>query len=1389
MINLIEKYFPFYQYAVISNRTLCKFDLNDTRLLYDTEIKVTKLDSQVLQGIIDSVSKTEVDIIHFLPNDVYFISDTNGQDVYDLLYADCENKQVNAVIHNIDYLPIARRINVLDDHKVAYNLGRNYCNISEVVTTKYILDALIDVKTAITSDELKSKKLTEAFGSEDDDIPDDILKSAPSITIDDNYANNLEDYLRSSQPKSMVPLLLGLSGIAKSAIVKSVVDKLDAEYTSGQVEADYAVDEGVMYADTEVELDSIDTDGKRVKVKYVISYADARKYGMRLVDIRCGLMHRLDIDGMYEIQNSNIGDTVSYSAPPIEFVQCTDAYVLFARKMLAELQNKKKSSKIKGEKREQLDKAIEYFKYASKIPVLFFDEINRSKANVRNTLVTLLSSGMFGTMSMKLCKIVAAANMPIGNLVDVPSDIRKIRASSGNIRKGEVTYKSDLELAGDSVFDFFVGTGLVDSNAFSSRFKMVNISPEDAFPVWRKWAQQVNEYGNSNIHPSVLSYVVNHQRAYDVDTIYKYCNSEEEEYKKARDLGYIPAYPTYRAWQFVSNYLYHVENSRSTINPSIIEGLLGKQASDAFVDHLNRVNSDFTRPKPYKKSDSKKRTLPKLAGSVLNSRRKLLLQALSSCMSPLVENKTIQPDGYNSIEVSKIDQDILNAPDSSVDLASISPVLKLADERIKEIEAIIKSNDFDVLDDYSSERSDNNFDFYIKLVNGLATQHFDTIQDTQQLYVTILNKLNKLNSSPDSDTTGFIVRKLINTAVANPDIFDFDKSAIDSGEIKPVKDSLTEFVHDSLNANIPVALIGVSGIGKSTRVEDYCKEHDYIYHPIMLAGKQSSDALGIPTPVDLVAQISKENTGILNTVGLTESVIQSYLNDFGLRPKTTVKAPNDDLHSVIKTSEETGKHVVLFFDEANRTADLTIQSAIFQGVSDRKLFGVSFDPEKVHIVVAGNTLADSSSYGSLKKYDPALLARCTVAVKDSYSLSDIDAVWSYMSDKSKNYNGYHPLLIKWFESLGVYRTEVLKQCLESIERSALCNNCSSTRALKELKNALAGNYSQGVMLFTDNERRPFTQANLSPINMVEKLKKIVGQFDKWSANLGKFAIDSLSSDKRQHEGKSYENLAVVIRSLRKRHEKLISNVKNTEGAEKGLTDLEFLQKVYDSKSFAKYPELSKYYRKTIELMNIILRVDQAVSKIRRSKIAEVLGQGDTFYGTQERSVRFDIVNTFGKFFDENSGRIEAQAMTIDDIIDIDTAKSYMLQWFDNYAKNDSRILWSDELYKIRKVKEDSISSLVYLAAIDQAVESNAASRQGNISSNQEQMLNIAESELLKPVILDLENNDTNEKQLVNFLSTRFGKDPDDYYRVKESLNAALAISPMYIDNINRDLGI
>ena len=137
-------------------------------------------------------------------------------------------------------------------------------------------------------------------------------------------------------------------------------------------------------------------------------------------------------------------------------------------------------------------------------------------------------------------------------------------------------------------------------------------------------------------------------------------------------------------------------------------------------------------------------------------------------------------------------------------------------------------------------------------------------------------------------------------------------------------------------------------------------------------------------------------------------------------------------------------------------------SAVFEAVSDNRLFGITFDPERVSIICACN-LGDSTA--GAQSLDPAFAARFSIKHKLNYDEHDVKSLVEYMKE-----NQYNEYLRDWITSQD---EKVLLDMISSVEQRCLERSVPSMRALADLNRLLNDEENieiiQGTVLFNNDQ--------------------------------------------------------------------------------------------------------------------------------------------------------------------------------------------------------------------------------------------------------------------------------------------------------------------------------
>jgi len=323
-----------------------------------------------------------------------------------------------------------------------------------------------------------------------------------------------------------------------------------------------------------------------------------KKYNFRLVDFRVAFTSRLDFSGLYQVVTVE-GKDFSYACPMEELVVCSDGFREYCKRALEKLEEtlskgtvvverssdgnslNEKEDPLRDEEVEKIKGMISKYKEYVKTPVLFFDEITRNKnKGVEGVLVQLLNQKKFDSMTMYGCKFVAATNLDldydvINEIYDVSDDIDQAYANRF------MPLKVRPENVKDRWFEWAEGIS--------------------------KAKQSVKE-GKKNIHEVVIKFLkVNDNYVYDRSgVIDAYENFEGDAEIEAA----ATPFPNYRAWENIGDYLYNRDidtEKPKEVNLITLESLLGKKCAKDFMKFL--VSNGYKKEEEDPKADDVSRFL------------------------------------------------------------------------------------------------------------------------------------------------------------------------------------------------------------------------------------------------------------------------------------------------------------------------------------------------------------------------------------------------------------------------------------------------------------------------------------------------------------------------------------------------------------------------------------------------------------------------------------------------------------------------------------------------------------------------------------------------------------------------------------------------------------
>lgn len=153
------------------------------------------------------------------------------------------------------------------------------------------------------------------------------------------------------------------------------------------------------------------------------------------------------------------------------------------------------------------------------------------------------------------------------------------------------------------------------------------------------------------------------------------------------------------------------------------------------------------------------------------------------------------------------------------------------------------------------------------------------------------------------------------------------------------KNIVTTFLENSLDTGTPAVIVGPTSLGKTSRVYNYAKKQANKPEIISvnLATRDRADMVGMPAKVRVSDFISK-GVNLSDMPDLIES-LEGLVSDVrkelpGFPDMVTAKARDKGAAETFRRAYESGKDIILFFDEVNRVTNPVIMSAVFDAISD-----------------------------------------------------------------------------------------------------------------------------------------------------------------------------------------------------------------------------------------------------------------------------------------------------------------------------------------------------------------------------------------------------------------------------------------------------------------------
>jgi MoxR-like ATPase len=992
-------------------------------------------------------------VYHVLPLDIYVMDASIARIVF---YRN-QPEPVTCTIYDVDYVPVARRITTgtaQDGKFYAFLPEGNGMAREEIVTADLINLATnrqiadVDVKYAIDITPIVNPKkvtlapqglfagtlgdytLSEGISYpamikrlfEDADFNlDDVnttLKAPGSATGELGMGaieETLDSYIRANPPMKKVPLMLGMTAVAKSAMVKDL----------------------------------------------------CKRHGYRLVDMRVGFMSRLDFEGLsrslpvdealrlmsttgknaQDISVLKDATVLSYQALNQRILECTDDYIKLCERAIPILDESLADTSLDPETRNQLQNIRDNYAEKAKPPILFLDEIARSDKPIRQAMLQILDQKEFSSKKMTKARIICAANYPveyeeepgmaeayIGEQMDdvafndrfiplrvTPDDFKKSwgkwakKNAAGFITVTAKSASGRLAFARIAVSEKPINFPTISGGndpAFTLSPETVTLKPGEKIQfqivsnnkeqiLWESSSGEISYAGEftapmeetkigdlksvdarrpANLHRLTLEFLMQNpvpgsefsENAYDFsEVLQKYKDNGEKD-----DLSTNP-FPNFRTWEMISRYMYRVEDDTAegeklTANLDTIYGLVGIKCGKQF--------SEFLTSRGWKVAEApRKNQLDSLVEANMKAGVPTLLVGPSSLgKTTRIKNFCRNPKNRTtmiSINLSQLDRtDIMGA------LAGVSTAQFIAGPHMELLQNI-------PVDKNSDEA--------------------------------VLSRV----LAPSAVATKKVLRR------TGPGRGRMPKFNPDGSEITPDNLQLDgyEFV------DVPVS---------STNTPENPEQE-----------KEMAKSAGVKSNLaDALARL---------------------VTECDLPPQTTVRAPRTRYGIQLQEALNIpGQRIILFFDEMNRCNPI-LMSAVFEAISDYRIFGINFSSEKDRVTVVGACNV-GSAYKQAEELDPAFAARFCILRRDHYEQSDVEGMLEYF-DKCikkgpKDEDYFSPLVLEWLKDMSTKGK--LIEAISKVEERTVDRGCPSMRSINELSRYLTSNAKvfpvlHGAMLFED----------------------------------------------------------------------------------------------------------------------------------------------------------------------------------------------------------------------------------------------------------------------------------------------------------------------------------
>lgn len=534
MVNYIEEYLPFLDKSPFMKERTETVETKDFFLPFNFKENINDIFSVGEEGK-KFLADQNLVVYKVEPLGIYIL-----EEPLNLVRWYQENFETMVCqVHYIDYNKVARFIELREAEKgvlrAVYLEGNGELEYS-VKTFKFIETAMqnkryieddIDLEEGIfesvnlTKDKVQS--LMERANSINEVIDFDEWGGTPEVETDP-YENpislRIKTYLMSSDVTERIPVLVGPTAVAKSAMIQDVASTLERN-----------------------------------------------GYGFRVLDLRVAFMTRLDMLGLTETKDDPDGNKVSYNALMAELVECTDAFINYARSSVGVLEDRIAEIEQGDEGAEpgvlgELKKMLVNFKEKSKNPVLFLDEMTRAERTIQDAFTKILNEKEFHNYPMTISRIVGATNIPLGIPEEDKRDLRTLYVTSN-----------------------------LNDIASADRIEPLEVYPSAVYERWKEWGKREDAEGVPNLDPIITQFIeADEDRAYNFDVVLeKFRREERENNNYDTDILFTTPFPNYRTWHMVSDYVRRIQERGRPALDTTITGLIGEKFGEAFLKYLQET--------------------------------------------------------------------------------------------------------------------------------------------------------------------------------------------------------------------------------------------------------------------------------------------------------------------------------------------------------------------------------------------------------------------------------------------------------------------------------------------------------------------------------------------------------------------------------------------------------------------------------------------------------------------------------------------------------------------------------------------------------------------------------------------------------------------------------